>query len=63
METPTTILRPEELYDRNKTLELIRVTEELVDAYIRLLELQNLFPEVQPELRRVKVELSKLFPN
>lgn len=63
VETPTTILRPEELYDKNKTLELIRVASELVDVYIRLLELQNLFPDVQPELRRVKVELSKLFPN
>ncbi|MGQ9721689.1 MAG: hypothetical protein ACUVXA_10255 [Candidatus Jordarchaeum sp.] len=62
-ETPTTILRPEEVYDKNKTLELIRVTSDLTNIYVNLLENQKLFPDMQSDLRRVNVELSKLLQN
>ncbi|MFB0559685.1 MAG: HEPN domain-containing protein [Candidatus Lokiarchaeia archaeon] len=63
IETPTTILRPEEVYDRKKTLDIIRATNDLVETFIRLLENQKILPEVQSELRRAKNELSKLLQN
>lgn len=60
IETATTIIRPEELYDREKTLRLIHVTKDLFNTFIKLLENQKFLPDIKSELRSVISELSKL---
>ncbi len=63
VETVSTILRPEEIYDKEKTASLIRVTKAIAEAFIRLLETQKLLPDMQSELRRVLGELSRLLED
>jgi HEPN domain-containing protein len=63
LETASNITRPEEIYNRKKALELIHVTYDLVDVFIKFLENRKLLTDMQLELRRSKSELSRLLQD